>query len=230
MSSGLSGAVQRLSGGPALGQRERNKIDKLRRIKAAARELFLSKGFDDATTREIASRAGVGIGTIFIYADNKRDLLFLVANDELEKATDAAEKGIRDDASCLQNLLTFFRHHYAFFARQPALSRLMLREMTFYDSGRQAARFQATRERVIRLVERIVQAGLDRGLIKADEEPTRIAWVAFCIYQVELRQWLMTGKLDLEDGMARLQRSLRLFMQGLAPTAAALRVSRRRRP
>ena len=229
MSSGLIGdGMQRLTGGPALGQRERNKIEKLRRIKGAARELFLSKGFDDATTREIASRAGVGIGTIFIYADNKRDLLFLVANDELEAATDAAEKGIRDDASCLQNLLTFFRHHYAFFARQPELSRLMLREMTFYDSGRQAARFQATRERVIRLVGRIVQAGLDRGLIKADEEPAWIAWVAFCIYQVELRQWLMTGKLDLEDGMATLQRSLRLFMRGVAPTAAALRVSRRR--
>ena len=43
---------------PMLGQREKNKIDKLRRIKDAAQELFLSKGFDDTTTREIALRAG----------------------------------------------------------------------------------------------------------------------------------------------------------------------------
>jgi AcrR family transcriptional regulator len=73
--------VPKQAGSAALGQREKNKIDKLNRIKEAARELFLSKGFDDATTRAIASRAGVGIGTVFIYADNKRDLLFLVAND-----------------------------------------------------------------------------------------------------------------------------------------------------
>ncbi len=46
--------------------------------------MFIAKGFDDTTTREIAQRASVGIGTLFIYADNKRDLLFLVANDELQ--------------------------------------------------------------------------------------------------------------------------------------------------
>src|SRR6185436_18792616 len=94
----------------ALGLREKNKIDKLRRIKLSARELFIAKGFDDTTTREIAQRAGVGIGTVFIYADNKRDLLFLVANDELAETTSRAEASVRDDASCLQNLLTVFGH------------------------------------------------------------------------------------------------------------------------
>jgi AcrR family transcriptional regulator len=222
--------VRKSSGEASLGQREKNKIDKLHRIKEAARELFLSNGFDDATTRAIASRAGVGIGTVFIYADNKRDLLFLVANDELEETTDKAEASIRDDASCLQNLLTVFRHHYEFFGRQPKLSRLMLREMTFYDSGRQADRFHATRERVIRLVGGIMQRALDRGAIQASEEPGFVGWVAFCIYQVELRRWLTTKELDIDDGMAALQRALQLFMQGLAPAKGSLAVTERPRP
>jgi AcrR family transcriptional regulator len=213
----------------SLGQREKNKIDKLHRIKEAARELFLSKGFDDATTRAIASRAGVGIGTVFIYADNKRDLLFLVANDELEETTDKAEASIRDDASCLQNLLTVCRHHYEFFGRQPKLSRLMLREMTFYDSGRQADRFRATRERVIRLVSSIMQRALDRRSIQASEDAGFIGWVAFCIYQVELRRWLTTKDIDIDDGMAALQRALKLLMQGLMPTDECLIVSGRGR-
>src|SRR5262252_7155366 len=89
-----------------LGQRERNKLDKLRRIKDAARELFVAKGFDDTTTREIAIRAGVGIGTIFVYAENKRDLLFLIANDELEKVTERAEAAVQVSASLMQNLLS----------------------------------------------------------------------------------------------------------------------------
>jgi AcrR family transcriptional regulator len=218
------------SGGASLGQREKNKIDKLHRIKEAARDLFLSKGFDDATTRAIASRAGVGIGTVFIYADNKRDLLFLVANDELAETTDKAEAGIRDDASCLQNLLTVFRHHYEFFGRQPELSRLMLREMTFYDSGRQADRFQATRERVIRLVGSIMRRALDRGTIRAPEDSGFVGWVAFCIFQVELRRWLTTNELDIDEGMAALQRALTLFMQGLAPAKESLAVAERARP
>ena len=69
------------------GQREKNKIEKLQRIREAARELFVKKGFDETTTREIAARAGVGIGTVFTYAENKRDLLFLVANDDLDEVT-----------------------------------------------------------------------------------------------------------------------------------------------
>ena len=69
-----------------LRQRERNKLDKLRRIKAAARELFLEQGYDNATTREIARRADVGLGTLFSYASDKRDLLFLIYNDMQEAA------------------------------------------------------------------------------------------------------------------------------------------------
>src|SRR5450759_965171 len=82
-----------------MGQRERNNIDKLRRIKDAARELFIAKGFDDTTTREIAIRAGVGLGTVFVYAANKRDLLFLIVNDELENITKEAEASISEQAS-----------------------------------------------------------------------------------------------------------------------------------
>ncbi len=214
---------------PLLGLREKNKIDKLRRIKDAARELFVSKGFDDTTTREIALRAGVGIGTVFIYADNKRDLLFLVANDELAATTSEAEASVRDDASCLQNLLSAFRLHYEFFGRQPELSRLMLREMTFYDSGRQADRFQATRERVIGLVGNIIRRAQECRLLRSREDPAFSGWVAFCIFQVELRRWLMSRDLDVDEGMQALRRALTLFMQGLAPAEGSLTMSDRPR-
>ena len=69
------------------GLRERNKIEKLQRITAAARDLFIEKGFDETTTREIAQRAHVGLGTLFLYATDKRDLLFLICTEELEALT-----------------------------------------------------------------------------------------------------------------------------------------------
>lgn len=209
-----------------LGLRERNKIDKLRRIKDAARELFLSKGFDDTTTREIALRAGVGIGTLFIYADNKRDLLFLVANEELAETTSKAKSSVGDDISCLQNLLNVFRHHYRFFGRQPQLSRLMLREMMFYDEGRQADQFRATRERIISLVVSIIDQAKAAGMLRSSEDPAFIGWVVFCIYQVELRRWLATKPLDVDEGIASLRRALELFMRGLSPTETCFVVRR----
>ena len=204
------------------GQREKNKIEKLQRIGEAARELFVQRGYDETTTREIAIRAGVGIGTVFTYAENKRDLLFLIANDDLDQVTRKAEAGVREDASCLENLLGFFRHHYKFFAQQPELSRLLLREMTFYDSGRQANRFQQTREKNIRIVGEIVRMAAVNRTIRTPEDPGFIGWVAFCIFQVELRRWLMSSKLNLPVGMARLERALRLCIAGWGAEPSAL--------
>jgi AcrR family transcriptional regulator len=205
------------------GQREKNKLEKLQRIREATRELFVEKGYDETTTREIAVRAGVGIGTVFTYAENKRDLLFLVANDELDAVTTRCEAGVSDRASCLQNLLSIFRQHYRFFAKQPALSRLLLREMTFYDSGRQAQRFQRTRERNIQLVSRVVRQALGQNSININEDPEFAGWVAFCIFQVELRRWLLTKEPSVPAGMVRLERALRLCMEGWGAKAAAFK-------
>jgi AcrR family transcriptional regulator len=208
---------------PFSGQREKNKLEKLQRIREATRELFVEKGYDETTTREIAVRAAVGIGTVFTYAENKRDLLFLIANDELDAVATRCEAGVSDRASCLQNLLTIFRQHYRFFAKQPALSRLLLREMTFYDSGRQAQRFQGTRERNIQLVGRVVRQALNQKSINLKEDPEFAGWVAFCVFQVELRRWLMTEESSVSAGMARLERALRLCMDGWGAKAAAFK-------
>ena len=119
-----------------VGRREANKGDKLRRIKEAARALFISNGYDDTMTREIAIRANVAIGTVFTYAANKRDLLFLVVNDELDDIASQAEAAPREDRALLDNLLAAFGLLYGFFSQQPQLSRMTLREMLFYELQR----------------------------------------------------------------------------------------------
>ena len=86
--------------------------------------------------------------------------------------------------------------------------------MTFYDSGRQALRFQATREQVILLLTDIIKAGQERGTIKRGEDPSLVAWVAFCIYQVELRRWLTSDKPALQPGLKRLEKALKLLLAG----------------
>lgn len=147
--------------------------------------------------------------------------MFLIANDELDEVTRKCEAGVSDEASCLQNLLNVFRLHYRFFAKQPKVSRLLLREMTFYNSGRQAKRFQQTRERNIELVGLIVKRAMEKNTIGIDEDPEFVGWVAFCIFQVELRRWLMGKSPTLSAGMSRLEKSIRLCMTGweAKPTA-----------
>jgi AcrR family transcriptional regulator len=201
------------------GLRERNKRDKLNRIKGAARKLFISKGFDDATMREIAARAGVGLGTVFLYAADKRDLLFLIANEGLEEAEAAAEAAVQPAASLIENLIAVFSPQYAFFAQQPALSRLVLREMTFFETGEQARVFQKTRDSLIALVGKTVSLAMAQGNIASTESPQLIGWAIFCIFQLELRRWFSGDDLDLQHGLEQLRRTLNVCITGLAPAS-----------
>ena len=184
----------------AFGLRERNKRDKLRRIKDAATELFLEKGFDDTTTRAIALRAGVGLGTIFVYAPTKRDLLFLIINEELQTEVDRSTALVQERRSLLDNLMRVFRAHYRYFGQRPTLSRLALREMMFYAAGPQAQKFLNTRERLIALIETAVTMAIDKKEIAPREDAKLVAWVIFSIYQIEIRHWLSSNDLDLAKG------------------------------
>jgi AcrR family transcriptional regulator len=203
---------------PTDGLRARNKLDKLRRIKDAAQRLFIAKGFDDTTMREIAVRAGVGLGTIFLYAKDKRDLLFLTINEPLEHITQQAEGAVDPAAPLVDNLLAIAKLHYRFFGEQPALARLALREMIFYDSGAQAASFQKTRERLIRLFGHTIELAMGRGEIASSEPPLFAGWTLFCIFQVELRRWLSSDVTNLRTGLDQLERAFRMLIAGLGRT------------
>jgi AcrR family transcriptional regulator len=201
----------------AFGLRERNKLDKLRRIKDAATELFMQKGFDETTTRAIALRAGVGLGTVFVYAPTKRDLLFLIINEELEAVLDRSAGLAQKPRPMLDNLVQIFRAHYRYFGQRPTLSRLALREMMFYAAGPEAKKFLSTRERFIGLIETVVALAIGQKEIAPQADAKLIAWVIFSLYQIEIRHWLSSDELDITKGVDFLKRQLILLMDGLSP-------------
>jgi AcrR family transcriptional regulator len=205
-----------------LGKREQNKLDKLRRIKEAARDLFLSRGFDDTTTREIARRADVALGTLFTYATNKRDLLFLVGNDALEGLSQPAIENLRPDRPLIENLIAVFRPLYKFFGAHPKLSKLLLREFEFYDSGEQAKRAMTTRMQMIDAATEAVRIAVANGEIVTADNPATIGWVIFSIYQAEIRLWLRNEGREIAPGIGRLKRSLLVVVHGLSSTQKTL--------
>lgn len=208
---------------PSRGKRESNKALKLQKIKEAARSFFIEKGFDEATTREIACRAGVAMGTVYLYADNKRDLLFLIANDDLTAVNGSALTKSSDVKDPIDALTTIFGEHYTYFAKQPNLSRAMLREMTFYDSGKQGLIFQNVRKTLIDQINAVFLKAQEIGKVRRDTSADKLGWLAFCVYQVELRHWMMHEELTKEDGIRRLRQALEILFAGLAPRASKQR-------
>jgi AcrR family transcriptional regulator len=199
------------------GKRELNKQDKLRRITDAARKLFIANGYDEASTRQIAVRAGVALGTLFLYAANKRDLLFLVVNEELEEVAAKAASAIRPDVTLIQNLIRAFRPLYEFFGKDPGLSRLTLREMTFYESGLQAKRFIRIRQTMIELCKEMVRIAQRRNEIRTGSRYRRAGEVLFAIFQIELRKWLAgANRPKVDPGLRDLEEALEIVIAGLS--------------
>ncbi|GAA2228702.1 TetR/AcrR family transcriptional regulator [Herbiconiux moechotypicola] len=76
----------------AVGRRALNKQQKLDRIVEAAGELFDAHGMHGVTTQAVAERAGVGAGTVFLYAKTKGELLLLVQNARYAEALGRGRK------------------------------------------------------------------------------------------------------------------------------------------
>src|ERR1700730_4706405 len=61
---------------------EHEESAKRRQIMEGAREVFLAQGFDAASMGEIARKAGVSKGTLYVYFDNKERLIEAIAHEE----------------------------------------------------------------------------------------------------------------------------------------------------
>jgi AcrR family transcriptional regulator len=209
-----------ISGPPEkLGLRERNKRDKLARIREAALQLFETKGYDATTTREIAELADVGIGTVFMYADDKRDLLFLVFNDELDRVVDEAFAQVDGRRTLSSQMYGVFATFYAAFHKRAKLSRILLRELVFFSQGKQAGQFMANRARIVAGLEGIAAQAVERGRVRRSEDPREIAKAFFFLYSGEVRLWLSAPEPQLDAGLASLKRTFALLGRGLGEAA-----------
>ena len=72
------------------GIRARRQLETRRRITESATAIFHEVGYEAATMRAIAARANVATGTLFLHAPEKRSLLLMVLNNELERAGERA--------------------------------------------------------------------------------------------------------------------------------------------
>jgi TetR/AcrR family transcriptional regulator len=116
-----------------IGRRERNKLDKLARITAAAGELFAERGVDDVTTQEIADRADIGTGTLFLYAKTKGELLLLVQNSTYADALAEGREAAAAAGTMTDGVLAVIRPVVECNRKQIDNGRTYLREIVFGD-------------------------------------------------------------------------------------------------
>ncbi len=188
--------------------RGRQAAEETRRIILdAAYSLFEEKGYDGTTMRELASRAGVALGTIFRHFQDKQSLLVAAFDDDLGAVIGDAFKSM-PQSGIIDQLLHITRRIYEFYAASPPLSRNLL--IGAYSlSGEASEKIQAQilefGDKIIELISRAV----DRGELpnSIDSKVAGIAYWAF--YGIGRDMGLRTDHFDIDEQLAVVEQLLR---------------------
>lgn len=199
-----------------LGLRERNKLEKERMIREAARQLFSEKGYEATTLREVAEHADVGFGTVFSYAADKAGLLAMVYVEEL-KALPPLFANEADADDVLDGLVRALGRLYEFWARIPSLSWHVLQQMEFYTGNPHMEviverRAQSRRE----LVEWMGELK-SRGVVSKSIDVAQAADTLFAVYTSAVREWSAKSPADVAAGLKRLRHLMALPASALRP-------------
>jgi AcrR family transcriptional regulator len=137
------------------------------RIVAAARDLFASHGVD-VPTREVASRAGVGVGTLYRHFPARDDLVDAVLEEEFEELIALAESALAED-DAWRGFTRFVEEAL----QRHACNRGLKDVVETHVHGRQRA--TAMRSRIRELAARLVARAQEDGALRRDFTPQDIA-------------------------------------------------------
>jgi AcrR family transcriptional regulator len=132
------------------------------RIREAARALFRERGFDGASLRAIASRAGMGASSIYRHFETKEELLVQELAELQEEAWARFRNGDDRQRPTRQRIRELFRIQHEMLAADPDLTVIALRATT-YPTARVARRVLALHDRAIGLLAEVLQRGRVRG-------------------------------------------------------------------
>lgn len=195
--------------------RLQHKLDKRERIRAAAHALFVERGFDATTTKEVAARAGVAAGTVFLYAKDKADLLFLVMHERLASAVDARFATL-GKGPLLERLLHVFAGIFAMYGEHPAVAAAFVRELPG-AKGPNADQVNALTVAFLHRLAGLVREAQDGGEVDPSIDPLRAATNVFSLYFGALLGWIggfTTLEVALDPG---LRGALALQIRGFSP-------------
>jgi AcrR family transcriptional regulator len=107
------------------GEPKTAKERKKRRILEAATELFISQGYRKTSIDEVARRAAVAKGTVYLYFKNKNDLLFHAIALEKSRYVGDAMAILAGDLPPLEKLRAYLGNVFVLGSTMPLISRLM---------------------------------------------------------------------------------------------------------
>ena len=177
-----------------------------KRILAAAKQLFRSKGFHAATTRDIAQEVGIAAGTMFNYFPSKESIVVELAVELLGKANAEFEKNRRANVELEEEL----------FASIAAQLRAMRTIRKYIHPLLDTALSITGNDVAAELREGLVEHFDGILAVHGNHDPTTIQQsILWSLYVGVLTHWANDKSPKQEDTLALLDQSVRMYADWL---------------
>jgi TetR/AcrR family fatty acid metabolism transcriptional regulator len=177
-------------------------LEKRDRILDAATKVFGKRGFFSAQVADIAKRAGVAAGTVYLYFENKDDLLLSLFERTMRDAIAEGRAGLASldhHATPIERLRHIAQIHLARLGRDRQLA------VVFQVELRQSTKFMARLSSsclrdYLGLIRDVIIDGQAQGVFQADVNPTIAAKVIFGALDEMATNWILSEReYQLED-------------------------------
>ena len=189
--------------------------DKRSLITEAAIDVFAEKGFRQARVSDIAKKAGVADGTIYLYFKNKEDILLSIFEEKMDillAGLGATLEGVDDPA---ERIRRFARFHFDQVRTNRAAAEVLQVELRLSNKFLKEYRPEKLWA-YLGVFGQIVREGQDRGRFRRDIDPFVAMWAFFGGLDELAMQWVLSRKTDRFSLEAAADQMAEIFITGMS--------------
>ena len=206
--------VHEPTAGPAPDARDRRRDAKRERILAGAIEAFAAHGFHRARVSDVAKAAGVADGTIYLYFENKDELLARIFDQTLEQFWARGESYVVEAEAADEQMRRLVELHLKFLGENRSLAAVFqvdLRHSPHFlgDVSRRVFRRHLDR------IEEMIRAGQEQGVFAADIPAAEGAKMAFGAVDQLVTSWVLSRRNYRLEAMVEVAQ--RFVIRALSP-------------
>lgn len=153
-------------------------LQKRKALLESGKELFIKKGYEQTTAKDIAAAAGVAIGTFYRYFSDKRQLLMALLEDQIENLFPPEPNWCHENG---EKLITSLLKDYYERLNRLGLHRVLL-ELLPHDQEL-AKVIQYGRKKILKRIEENLIQAKKQGLVWEDLDLSIVAWAIFSLFE-----------------------------------------------
>jgi len=173
--------------------RNNKKTEKKIRIQEAAIHVLARNGYHGTTVSQIAKAAGVADGTLYLYFENKDDLLLKIIHERTGQFIEDGRAILESIESPMDRLHKFAELHLASLGADEDLACIFQIELR--HNIRMMKNFSETRLRkYFNILEIIITEAQEQGRIRKEIEPRHTAKLIFGVLDELVTNWLLSER------------------------------------